>query len=98
MLPLRWEYVELQQSCFYPVVRGYAFTLAKMQGETLPHMCLWPDVSHVPGAVCTAVTRGRTADALLLLTFRFVSNFVYLQDRCKTLVSKRTQTQSQPHH
>ena len=68
MLPLQWEYVEERQSCFYPVVPGYAFTLAKMHGETLPHMCLWPDVTHVPGAAYTAVTMVRTADALVLLT------------------------------
>ena len=51
------------KAVFCPAVPGYAFTLAKMQRETLPHTCLWPDVTHVPGAAQTAVTRVRTADA-----------------------------------
>ena len=49
MLPLRWEYVEQRQSCFFPVVPGYAFTLAKMQGENV--------ASHVLLARCFACAR-----------------------------------------
>ena len=45
-------------------------------------------VTHVPGVAYTAVTTVRTADALVLLT-RFVDNFVCLQDRCYSLVSKK---------
>ena len=52
---------------FYPVVLGYATTLAKTQGLTLDHVTIVPDINGVPGAGYTAVSRVRSMATLHFL-------------------------------
>ena len=45
---------------FLPLARAYASTLAKMQGTTLEHITIMPDVIRVPAAGYVAVSRVRS--------------------------------------
>ena len=50
---------------FYCLARGYAVTLMKIQGMTLPHVTLVPDLSGIPGAGYVAISRVRALSDLL---------------------------------
>ena len=41
----------------YPIRAGYASTLHKVQGATLPHITLWLDVANMPAAAYVALSR-----------------------------------------
>lgn len=45
---------------FFPIVIGYATTLAKTQGFTVPHVTGVPDINGVPGVGYTLLSRVRT--------------------------------------
>ena len=42
---------------YYPLRSGYASTLHKVQGATLPHVTFWLDVPNVEAAGCVAMSR-----------------------------------------
>ena len=41
----------------YPVRPGYAATIMKFQGASLPHVTVYLDAENVPGAAYTALSR-----------------------------------------
>ena len=41
----------------YPLRIGYASTLHKVQGLTLPHITLWLDIANMPAAAYVALSR-----------------------------------------
>ena len=41
----------------YPIRAGYASTLHKVQGATLPHITLWLDIPNMPAAAYVALSR-----------------------------------------
>ena len=53
----------------YPLSRAYACTLHKVQGLTLQHICIVPDVNNVPGAAYVAISRVRSLDDLVWYTY-----------------------------
>ena len=46
-----------ERVCHYPLRVGYASTLHKVQGATLPHITLWLDVANMPAAAYVALSR-----------------------------------------
>ena len=42
---------------FIPMRVGYASTLHKVQGATLPHITLWLDIANMPAAAYVALSR-----------------------------------------
>ena len=53
----------------FPMRLGYASTLHKVQGLTLPHVTLWLDVANMPAAAYVALSRVELDD-----NWRFVGN------------------------
>ena len=41
----------------FPMRVGYASTLHKVQGATLPHITLWLDIANMPAAAYVALSR-----------------------------------------
>ena len=41
----------------FPLRLGYASTLHKVQGATLPHITLWQDIPNMPAAAYVAISR-----------------------------------------
>jgi len=52
---------------FHPLRSGYAVNISKIQGETLSHLSLWLDRSHVEAAAYTALSRARHLDDIIFL-------------------------------
>jgi len=53
----RWTDAELGNKTYFPIKAGYATTILKVAGAELPHVTLWLDVPHVPGAAYTGMSR-----------------------------------------
>ena len=51
---------------YYPTRPGYASTIMRFQGATLPHVTVWLDIPGVKGAAFTALSRVSTAKDYLL--------------------------------
>ena len=51
----------------YPVTHGYALTIAKAQGQTLPSAAIWP-VHGMPGQAYAAVSRCRSVEDVFWVT------------------------------
>ena len=62
----RWTDEDLGHKVYYPVKAGYATTILKAAGAELPHVTLWLDVPHVPGAAYTGMSRVAYQRDLLL--------------------------------
>ena len=54
---------------YFPIARAYALTLAKMQGMTLGHITIMPDVTGVPAAGYVAYSRVRSVDDVMFLVY-----------------------------
>ncbi|CAE8727229.1 unnamed protein product, partial [Polarella glacialis] len=53
----RWTDKDLGNKVYFPVRAGYASTIIKFAGAELPHVTLWLDKPHVPGAAYTGMSR-----------------------------------------
>jgi ATP-dependent exoDNAse (exonuclease V) alpha subunit len=53
----RWTDTDLGNMVYFPVRAGYASTIIKFAGAELPHVTLWLDKPHVPGAAYTGMSR-----------------------------------------
>ncbi|CAE8650829.1 unnamed protein product [Polarella glacialis] len=53
----RWTDKDLGNMVYFPVRAGYASTIIKFAGAELPHVTLWLDKPHVPGAAYTGMSR-----------------------------------------
>ena len=52
-----YPYTDEQHNVFYPMRVGYANTLLKMQGATIPHLTIWFDRANVEAAGYVALSR-----------------------------------------
>jgi len=52
-----WPWTSEDKVVHYPFRLGYASTLHKVQGATLPHITLWLDVRNMPAAAYVALSR-----------------------------------------
>ena len=58
LMVYRWSNPrELLMKAHYPIRAGYASTIMKFQGATLPHVTVFLDCPNVPGAAYTALSR-----------------------------------------
>ncbi|CAE8671044.1 unnamed protein product, partial [Polarella glacialis] len=53
----RWTDTDLGNKVYFPIRAGYASTIIKFAGAELPHVTLWLDKPHVPGAAYTGMSR-----------------------------------------
>ena len=52
-----WPYTNENRVAAFPLRLGYASTLHKVQGATLPHITLWLDLANMPASGYVALSR-----------------------------------------
>ena len=57
---------EMGNLVYYPLREGYASTVIKYIGAELPHLVLWLDKPHVPGAAYTGMSRVKFGENCLI--------------------------------
>jgi hypothetical protein len=66
-VPVRvWTDKDLYNMTYFPIRGGYASTVLKMAGAELPHVTLWMDAEHIPGAAYTGMSRVQYGRDLLI--------------------------------